>query len=595
MKKLFFLILLAGLFTAVAAAQAPPVELFGEGGDGLVKLLWVPRSWPEGLTAFQVQRRALSGNRRGGWTPVNDTPIFPELSRAKDLSNVESGPAALERLQEKLEGHLSAGSTREVPRQEYLRQLSSDPEAVKGLYLPIALDYDFALLNGFGLVDRGLPPAEGYEYGLFLIFGAQRQEQPVDTFSWQYGAPPNLSLPVELETHTTGTPSRLEIRWTFDYQAYLSKNLNGFNLYRQSGAGSFQKLNETPIWAAAEGDTARLSFFDENVQPNTAYTYALAPLSLFGSEGPRQEVVYDPSELPGEIEPPALQVAARPAGSPGISFEWGFSAAAQSFIRGFVLQRRENVEAPYEDASALLPPPARAAEDVPPRPGEYYFYRLRVVEDHGLNLFSNELLLFYDPQIPPPPPTGLRGSYETEGQQQFIRLEWDPAPPEDTLTAGYRLYSNFPPDERLLLEGNISPITGNSYLYEISSLKSAVYRFAVSAVSKNRAESGLSDTIQVVTPSRKLPNPNIWPFTVEGNRITLNWEYEALPGLAGFRIFQDGELAADENQLGPSARQWASPPLEFDTSYQFELQAVTDTGLTSRMSIARTIRTEKEQ
>lgn len=595
MKRRFFLLLFAGLFAATAAAQGPAVELFGEGGDGLVKLLWVPRSWPEGLTAFQVQRRALSENRTGGWTPVNDTPIFPELSRSKDLSNVESSPAALERLQEKLEGHLGAGRTREVSRQEYLRQLSSGPDAVKGLYLPIALDYDFALLNGFGLVDRGLPPADGYEYGLFLIFGGQRQEQPIDTFSWQYGAAPDLSLPLELEAHTGGTPSRLEIRWAFDHQAYLSKNLNGFNLYRQSRAGSFQKLNETPIWATTEGDTARLSFFDENVQPNTAYTYALAPLSLFGSEGPRQEVVYDPSELPGEIAPPVLRVAARPAGSPGISFEWDFSGAAQAFIRGFVLQRRENVDAPYEGASALLPPPARAAEDVPPGPGEYYFYRLRVVDEHGLNLFSNELLLYYEPQIPPPPPTGLRGSYETEGQQQFIRLEWDPAPPEDTLTAGYRLYSNFPPDERLLLEGNIPLITGNSYRYEISSLKSAAYRFAVSAVSESRAESEPSGAIRIVTPSRKLPNPNIWPFTVEGNRITLNWQYDAPPDLAGFRIFQDGELVADENQLGPAARQWASPPLEFDTSYQFELQAATDAGLRSRMSIARTIRTEKEQ
>ena len=594
-KNSLLLLLLSILLGASASAQDKPIQLFGEGNGDYVKLLWVPKSWPQGLTAFQVQRRTVSGNQRGDWTPVNPTPIVPELSGSKDLTNVESDPAALARLRSKLDNFLSTGKARETSRQAYLQKLSSDPNAVKGLYLPIALDYDFALLNGFGLVDRNVPAAGGYEYGLFLVLGDQRQDQPADVFSWQYGSRASLDLPVELKFLTTGTPARLEVRWEFDYQTYLARNVNGFNLYRRSAGGSFQKLNESPVWAATEGAVSQLSFFDENVQPNTVYTYAVAPLSLFGTEGQRQEAVFDPSKLPGKVEPPVLRAVEQASGTPGIQFEWDFSVASQNFIQGFVLQRRANVEASYVNVSALVPPTGRTAADTPPRTGEFYLYRLRVLDDFGLNLFSNELLLYYDPQIPPPAPTGLRGEFEKDGSRQFVRLTWNAKSPDDQLTAGYQLHSNFPPDERLILEGNISLITGNSYRYEIFSAKSAVYLFAVSAVSARKAESGLSNVARIVTPSQKIPNTNIWPFSVSGNRITLNWEYDAPPDLAGFRIFQDDVQVAGENQLGPSARQWVSPPLAFGAAYRFELQAVTSSGVTSKKSIARTVTTGKEQ
>ncbi|MBK9017120.1 MAG: hypothetical protein IPM82_25390 [Saprospiraceae bacterium] len=596
LKKSLLLLLLASLFATIATAQDKPIQLFGEGGGDHVKLLWVPKSWPPGVTGFQVQRRTVSGDQRGAWAIVNATPIVPELSRSKDLTNVESDQTALARLRGKLDNYFTTNKSQETSRQSYLQKLSSDPNAVKGLYLPFALDYDFALLNGFGLVDRNIPAADSYEYGLFLMLGTQRQATPTDVFFWKYGTRPNLNLPIDLKILTAGSPSRLEIRWNFDYQTYLAQNLNGFNLYRRSGTGGFQKLNETPIWASTQDNTSQLSFFDENVQPNTAYTYAVAPLSLFGTEGQRQEVLFDPSKLPPDkVEPPMLRIVEQATGNTGIRFEWDFLTASQKFIRGFVLQRRENVEAAYADVSQQLPASARAATDTPPKQGEYYLYRLRVVDDFGGNLFSNELLVFYDPQVPPPAPTGLRGEFEKEGNRQFIRLSWNPKSQGDTLTTGYWLYSNFPPSERLILEGNIPTITANGYRYEIFSAKSEAYQFAVSAVGARTVESGLSNVVRVVTPSQIIPNTNIWPFSVNGNRITLNWAYDAPPDLAGFRIFQDGTQVAGEAQLGASARQWVSPPLAFNATYNFELQAVTTTGVVSKKSIARTITTGKEQ
>lgn len=591
LKKYLPIFLIVSLLASATFAQDKPVQLFGEGNGDHVKLLWVAKSWPQGTTAFDVQRRTASGN----WVPVNATPIVPELSRTKDLTNVESDPAALARLRGKLDGYLGTNKTREITRQDYLQKLASDPNAVKGLLLPIALDYDFALLNGFGLVDRGAPAGGSYEYGLFLVQNGQRQAQPVDVFSWKHGDRTTPSLPIDLKVVTTGTPTRLEVRWMFDYPTYLARNVNGFHLYRRSGSGGFQKLNDAPLWATAESGTAQLSFFDENVQLNTVYTYAVVPQSLFGTEGQRQEVTFDPSKLPGKVEPPVLRAIEEAAGTRGIRFEWEFSAASQKFIRGFVLQRRENVEAAYANVSQQLPATARAAADTPPRPGEFYLYRLQILDDFGLNLFSNELLIFYDPQLPPPAPTGLRGEFEKQGNRQFVRLTWDAKLPGDTLTAGYRLHSNFPPDERLLLEGNIPTIAGNSYRYEVFSPQSAEYRFAVSAVSGSRAESSLSNVASVVTPSQKIPTPNIWPFTVSSNRITLDWTYDAPPDLAGFRIFQDGRQVVGETQLGASARQWTSPPLAFNTTYNFEIQAVTTSGVTSKMSIARTITTGARQ
>ncbi|MBI5914841.1 MAG: hypothetical protein HY842_05650 [Bacteroidetes bacterium] len=590
--------------TCLFGQSNPAIQLFGEGGSErgilVLRLLWIPKTWQPDWTGFRIKVRIISGDQPTEWSPINRVTIFPELSRSKDLTNVESDPAALARLKGKLEKWLSTGQAKETKRADYLQKLASGPDAVKGLYIPIALDYDFALVNGFGMVVRRWGASEEnemddtFEYGLFAV-NKQGEEQLVGTFTWEEGSITSIRLDMDLQVVPTHLKTQLEVRWEFDYQTYLSQNLNGFNLYRRSGTGSFEKLNETPIWATTEGNTSQLSFFDKNVQPNTAYTYAVAPLSLFGTEGQRQEVLFDPSKLPGKVEPPVLRAFEQAAGKSGIQFEWDFSGASQKFIRDFVLQRRENVEAAYADVSSQMPATTRAATDTPPWQGEYFLYRLRVLDDFGLNLFSNELLIFYDPQVPPPPPTGLRGEFEKEGDRQFIRLTWDPKSPGDLLTAGYLLHSNFPPDERLLLEGNIPTITGNSYRYEVFSTGSAAYQFAVSAVSARKAESGLSNVARVVTPSQKIPNANIWPFSVSGNRITLNWEYDAPPDLAGFRVFQDGRQVAGEAQLPAAAKQWVSPQLAFSTTYSFELQAVTTTGVESRKSIARTVTTGQQQ
>jgi hypothetical protein len=592
------LLLACSLAASAQALAQQPIVFLGEGGSerggNVLRLLWIPKDWQPDWASFQVKSRIVDGGERGEWAPVNRTPISPALARSKDLHNVETDPDALSRLEQKLEKWLAAGKVKEMSREEYLRKLASDPDAVKGLYLPLALDYDFALLNGFGMVVRQFGTGAKFEFGLF-IKKQNGEEQLAGTYEWQHGTPPNLDLPIELKIVTTGNPSSLEVRWDFDYQTYLAKNLNGFNIYRRNGAGNFQKLNENPIWAATQGNTSQLSFYDKNVKPNTAYTYAIAPLSLFGTEGRRQEVAFDPSKLPGKVEPPMLRTNEQATGTPGIRFAWDFAVASQKFIRGFTLQRRPNVEAAYGDVSALLPPTDRAAVDTPPRQGEYYIYRLKVQDDFGMNLFSNELLIFYDPQMPPPTPTGLRGEYEKEGSRQFIQLDWDAKSPDDHVTAGYRLYSNFPPSEQLILEGNIPLITGNSYRYEVFGTKSEAYQFAVSAVSDRKAESERSNVVQVFTLTHKLPNTNIWPFKVSGNRITLQWEYDAPPDLAGFRIFQDGKQVADEGQLKASTRQWVSPPLAFNTTYIFELQAVSTSRVTSKKSVPRTITTDMEQ
>ncbi len=586
------------LFFAILVIAIPAwpqdFDFFGEGHADHVKLLWVPKNWPSGLSAFQVKRRPILNNQKGAWTNVNATPVFPEMSRAKDLGNVDSDPARQNRLRNKLEGFLSSGKAKEISRQSYLQKLSSDKDAVKGLYIPIALDYDFALLNGFALVDRNPPSSQAFEYGLFLIIGNSEQGQPVGTFDWNYGDGPDLDMAVDLKIYPVGGSSELEARWTFDYNIYKNKNINGFNIYRQQGNGAFAKLNEAPLWATTTSTASQLSFFDDTAQPFTVYTYAVAPQSLFGTEGPRTEAVFNPADQPVGVLPPALQVSPQNTDSqPEILFEWDFDSQKQSFIRGFVLQRRMNIEDAYENVSPDLPPSARSFSDTPPTEGEYYLYQLKVLDDFDLNLSSNELLLFYQPMIPPPVPTGLTGVYEKSGNQQIIHLRWDAN--TGTATAGYQIYSNFPPDEDLLMEGNIPLITTNNYRYEITGSKSELYRFAISAVSESGAESSLSNIAEVTTASAKLPNTNIWPFSVNGNQITLNWEYDAPPDLAGFRVFQDDVLVADENVLDKNQREWTSPPLEYNATYNFVLQAVTVNGVESRKSIARTITTGKEQ
>jgi fibronectin type 3 domain-containing protein len=579
----FFLFLLP----ATTWAQKEEIKLFGEGNIREVKLLWIPSTFAPGMQGYEVRRREVNGNQKGEWKTLNASVIVPSVDPLKDLSNVDSDPENRGRLKAKLEKNIADKKLKPISSTEFIGKLQKDPEAAKGLAIGFALDYDMALLSGFGFIDRNVPPAMAYEYGLFVVGDGKASAEPLTVYKWQYGTTPDLHLDFKIIPGVLAKSRQVELKWKFNSGDFRKKEIKGFNVYRNGADGKFRLLNPEPVMVQLKGDSSEAFFYDREAEAGRNYTYSIATLSLLETEGPRVHLEYQAAMFMNEnIPPPVItEVKGTTLKPAGVMVSWTFDKASESKISGFYVQRSDLPEG-YKNVSKLLPATQRTYTDISGMANRSYFkYRVVAVDKKQQEYFSNENIIYQETEMPPPQPRNLRGAWKKENGRYFIDLQWDGKKAGDTLTSGYRLYANFPPSKELTYKASIPLITENNYRYEVFNLASATYKFRISAVNPYGTHSELSDTLTVYAPSQHLDNISFRTVKGDSDRVMLSWEYDKeIKDLAGFRIFRDGKLVADEKTLTARERQWTDRQVEKGVSYVYEIQAVSMYGIESRRS-----------
>ncbi len=594
-KKIHLIIIFCCLFSGIVFNYKSSAQVNcifkGEGNNDLVKLMWLIDYWPENLVGFDIKRRSIENGAPGNWITINSTVIFPEISMEKNLSNVEKNKAEVLRLQEKLEDMIEKGKTKEIKNEDYIKMLKSGPDVIQSFVLPFALDYEFAIINGFGLVDREIPPGEKYQYGVFLVYTDHSEDPPISTFDWEYGSLVQKETNIDLFFRTTKANDQIQILWKFDPDTLNALGYAGFNIYRKTVNKKYIKLNNTPLWFNIEQKQGKFSFFDENIKENTIYHYAISPVTIFNTEGEKNEQVFDPVQY-AHINAPYLKTNKL---EDGIELTWVFNKEQERQIRYFFIEKREVNDPEYIRVSKEISRDERSYRLNPPN-DKIINYRLGIAKNDLLNIYSEEVMLYLLSEKKPPEVKNLKAGYLKEDNSQYILLNWDAKNVDDTLTKGYYLYSNFPPDTNLSREGSIPLITDNSYKYKVYNSFASKYRFAVIPVSKNNSMGDTGKIVEVVSPSQFIPDVRIWPFSVDSNIVKLNWKYnENIADLKGFRIFQNNKIVATEDILSKGSRQWVSPPLIYNAKYVFEIMAVTEFGIESEKSAGIRIVTEKKQ
>lgn len=139
----------------------------------------------------------------------------------------------------------------------------------------------------------------------------------------------------------------------------------------------------------------------------------------------------------------------------------------------------------------------------------------------------------------PPAPTNLRVELTARDGREYVRLTWDNMSTNDTLTAGYFVYNNFPPENKLFRNGEINLLDRNVAEFELKSLYGAEYMFAITAVSAypDQKESLHSNVVTIVAPSKKLPPVRVTSASKEGNAIKVEWDYATIADVAGFHVY----------------------------------------------------------
>lgn len=588
----FFTLIFALIFINQSFGQNKFATLNGSGNENFVKLLWQVNNWSTNLDGFNVKRKV--GN--SDWFKLNETVISPEINVNRNFRNVEKDSQEIERLRNKIQTLIGSEQLIPATTEEYLAVISQDKKALLSIQGSFGYDYDYALMEGFGLVDRNLPKANSFTYGLFPVLNGREANEPVSTFEFSKSQKTVFDLDITLRTDKTINPNELQILWNYDRKKFNELKLAGFEVYRAKEDGNFSKISENLIRDYST-QNIEVFFLDQKVEKNTIYTYGIAPVDFFGNEGKKTTVVFDPNLKPIEIAPPEITVIQQIYNpSVQVQIEWNFDKNLEKEIDGFYIQRAF-LDSIYtlEPISDLIKASERVFFDSGSKSdGETYSYRVVAVKNAYSSFSQEKVLIYTDLQIPPTP-TGLQGKWVSKNGKNYIDLSWNPKSPSDKVTKGYSIYSNRPSSDEILKDASIPLIKVNSYLYEVKNVNSALWKFRIVGESANGLESELSDTLEVLVPTQRMPNISIWPFKVDSNRVTLNWNYKELPDLKGFQIYQNEILIANSEKLGKESRFWISDTLEYGKTYNFQLEAISQFDIKSKKSKTVKLKIKKKK
>jgi hypothetical protein len=578
-KSNFFIVVLVGflLIFRSTPGYAQPVELtlIGEGNGDVIKLGWLPKAWPAGMTGVKIQRRVAAGN----WELLTTDEVYPGSGLDKSLENVEPSPKERRRLRLKMSDLIAQGSLQPQTRQVYRQEILADPGNLPMLAFVFSTDYDIMLLNGFGFIDRGVPSGQNLEYGIFPVIEATMSEVPAATFKWVSGTKPDNTLAMQGEIEIVGNKKDLLLKWEYSRRYFKENQLKGFNIYQVQGNDK-KKLNDSPVIVMSRDDPATLTRRVAFPDTDEKITFMAVPVSYFETEAEPAVIEFDPALYAVDIVAPKLSARSEKA---QVLLSWALADGSRKAVTGFKLMRKAEGEEYVKIAE--LRSAVSTYRDNGAELGRYYFYRIVAVPvGGGADVWSNEVVLQHMDNGIPGQPTNLQGQMVQENGASLVRLTWDY--PQESRPVTFRIFIDSPFGD-LAHDTSIAPITTTGYDYELKKSRSGIYHFAVQAMTEARLKSVLSNQIEVVSPSTSLPPISIWPIEQIGNDIVIYWDYSNdIADLAGFRVYNNGVLTADENTVTQNNRSYRVRDLDAG-DYRLSIEAVTRFGLVSKRSSER--------
>lgn len=562
-------------------------QIIGESGDGkTIKLIWFFKTWDKEVTGFDIKRRS-TGNIKSDWQKLNSATILPSISVNKnlELNGVDAAEAA--RINQKLVKLIQSKKVNEISAADYLQKLRTDDKALRGLSFAIALDFDFALINGFAFYDRTPASGQTYEYGLFLVKGNKTTSKEECSFTWESGSVAPLNPKMSISAKWATRQNKLQLNWTLNEKMSEGIYLAGFNVYRKT-ADTWTKLTTSP--SNLTGKNGYI-WWDSMVSQTAPTVYGVTLQSIFGNEGKRTEFTFNPNDYPQAYHSPDLEEV----GSSGVNFEggfalkWKFPKEQEQFIKGFVIEKA-NLPEKYKELPSMLPPRVRnQVEKSHSVPASYVTFRIVAVYNDGTRMAGNEKMLYYLPEIKAPKPTGLTAKWRKAGNTFYADLSWNTKKPEDTLSQHYQIYASNPVNGKFAQEQTPQPVKTNQYSFPLNYSTASKYKFCVAAVNRFGHVGWMSDTALLFSPSQSLPFINFSQAVLDSNRVSLLWNYGDIWDLKGFRIYQNGNLVASEYELKKEVRNFKTPGLKWNVDYNFTIQAVSVNGVVSEISIPTTV------
>jgi hypothetical protein len=570
--------LLFVLFSSLyALGQGDNVHLLAQSPDGhTVKLVWSMNSLPAGFTGFEIRRK----DGIGDWHTLNKVALLPGISQKKDLSPFESDNAEATRIREKLRDMLSAGKLKEYDFSVFSEKWSARDKDVLDVLQMASVNFDIAVISGFGFVDHSVIQKMEYQYGLFLKGG----DKPIAKTKWNFGAIPDLDAVKEITSKALRSSRGIQLLWTADLARVRSGYVSGFNVYKRG-----IRLNDRPIQPSGGKEKAEYTFTDAGADPGVADQYSISAESLFGIEGNIRTYEYDPADHPKEyVKPVVTKITSLGFYfKEGIEVKWTYPKDQERFIKGFVVEK-DNMPAGYTAVSDVLPEDARIFVDETSSPVSSAL-RIRVNAVYWDKTVVNgaELLYSYFPLLDPPRPINTKAVVGGDARKPAVKITWDPIINGDSVTRNYHVYMYPAAGGKVEALNDKVPVRQSSFSYPIPRGSSSVLRFYVVAEGRSGGFSNPGDTVQVVTPTTVMPAVTVTKAVAEGNDAVVQWHFGDVSDLAGFRISDGSTLVADEKVLTAGVRYYTiKGAASAGAEHNYTVRAVSASGVISEDAVS---------
>ncbi len=567
-------------------------KLKGEGNNEKVSVWVRVDKWSDNLTGYYIKRRYVDENgQSGNWKSLNKKILVPGNEVNKNLSNVTNNKKLIKELEELRTVYLNNTAKREtkissITEQELKDQLSN-PEVAQMIELLFAYDYKIALMFGFGYIDFNKPKSYAVEYGVFPVINGSESNDPSATYKWVVGTETDLSVDIEKQK-VKKRKDKVKLEWVFNKNSFdANENLAGFNIMRKPTGGSYEKINSNTIWVNKSSQRRIVLYYDTIPSMDVSYSYALVPLSFFNTEGEMYEIVLN-TKIPDDVPPPVIKSDMEYGYDfvkNGAEIKWEFDSLYTDAISGFIVQRMDKAEDGFITVSDTINASLRSYIDKTLKQGDNlkFYYKVTALQPESYPLVSNRLTLYYDPYPEPSKPGLLKAEPKIENGTAQVALSWTEDKDLLSQIKGYQIRSDFGADF-LASDQNIPLITDFNYTYKVEGVKGKKYLFSLFYVDKEDRSHPYTDTIPVIIPSDYIPAVEFESIQVINNKIKLTWNYkDGIDDLAGFRLYRNGKLIADESILTAEKREWLSLLLQ-PGKYSYTIKAVSMFGLETRLS-----------
>jgi hypothetical protein len=579
MRIVFIALLTLLLGTVSVQGQTGNTDLLAQSPDGrTVKLVWFLNSLPGDITGFDIKRK----DGLGDWHKLNTDPILPGISQKKNLTSAEPDNTEASRMREKLKDLIQTGKLREYDYTTFFAKWKNNDKEIQDIIYLASLDFDVSVLCGFGYVDRTVTQKMDYQYGLF----AAGTDKMLAQVSWSYGEIPDLNVVREITSVSVPGKRGVRLIWNVNVGKLKAGYVAGFNVYKRG-----IRLNDQPIMQTNRNDNSEYTWNDQAADASIPDQYSISAQSLFGIEGIIKSYTYNPEDHPESYMRAAVTKIA-PLGfyfKDGLQVEWTFPREHERFIKGFYLEK-DNMPEGYRRVSDLISASDRMFIDKSGSPVSSYT-RIRVTACYNDKSLSNgvEKLYSYFMMIDPPKPQNTRVAGAIDGKKYSMKLNWDPIMNGDSLTHHYKVYMYDVENYRFIALADKLPLKPTTFTHVIQPGIGSSYKFCVTGVSRTGVESVPGDTVTIQAPSLELPTPTITKYMPDVSKLSVQWQYPEVPDLAGFRMYMDDVLVADEKVLRKNAHEFTNSDLKPGATNNYRLRAVTDRGVTSELSPVLTV------